>query len=223
MPKEKFLLVSLEESKAKRLAQVITNDTSRRILDHLAERQDATESQMAKDLGIPLPTVHYNLKALVDARLVEAKEFHYSPKGKEVLHYTLANRYIIIAPKGAAAGIRDKLKSLLPAVGIVGAVGYAYQLLSRSALAREAGTASAKMAAEAAPMIAGEAERYAADAAMEEAPQMALRAADAAPAMTLPDPATTAEPNYALWLVAGAAAVVVLYLLIDALRKRWRG
>src|SRR3989338_2632688 len=124
---EKFLLVSLEEAKAKELAQVITNDTSRRILDYLAEQADATETKIAKDLAIPLPTVHYNLKQLVTTKLVQAKEFHYSQKGKEVLHYSIANKYIIIAPKGAAVGIKDKLKSLLPAITLVGAIGFAYQ------------------------------------------------------------------------------------------------
>ena len=209
MAQSKFLLVSLEESKAKELAQVLSNDTSRRILDYLAERHDASESQMAKELDMPMPTVHYNLKHLVEAKLVQAKEFHYSEKGKEVLHYSLANRYIIIAPKSSALGIRDKLKSLLPALTIVGAIGFAYQYLTKTTGQLAVGTAEKAMAA--APM----AEEAAADGAM------ALRAAPALAAAP-PLPMPLSEPNYALWLLIGAAAVIICYLLIEALRNRWR-
>jgi len=35
---EKFLLVSLNEDKAKKLAQIISNDTCRKIIDFLAEK-----------------------------------------------------------------------------------------------------------------------------------------------------------------------------------------
>src|SRR3989344_3588410 len=111
MAKEKFLLVSLKEDKAKKLAQVISNDTSRKILDYLAEKE-ATESDLAKTLEVPISTIHYNLKALMDAGIIEVEEFHYSQKGKEVNHYKLANKYIIIAPKGTY-GIKEKLKSIL--------------------------------------------------------------------------------------------------------------
>ncbi|MBR9698992.1 helix-turn-helix transcriptional regulator [Candidatus Woesearchaeota archaeon] len=112
MAKEKFLLVSLKEDESKRLAQVMANDTSRKILDYLADKE-ATESELSKKLKVPISTVHYNLQALVKGKLVEAEEFHYSKKGKEVMHYTLANKYIIIAPK-STFGLKQKLRSILP-------------------------------------------------------------------------------------------------------------
>ena len=91
MAKNSFLLVSLKEDKAKELAQVISNASCRKILDYLAEKEDATETELAKKLGIPISTVHYNLKHLVKGGLVIVDEFHYSEKGKEVNHYKLAN------------------------------------------------------------------------------------------------------------------------------------
>ena len=100
MTKKSFLLVSLKEDKAKKLAEVISNKTCRKILDYLADKKDATESAIAKDLNIPISTVHYNMKALMTARLVKSDEYHYSEKGKEVSHYRLANQYVIIAPEG---------------------------------------------------------------------------------------------------------------------------
>ena len=113
MSKTSFLLVSLKEDKAKELAQVISNESCRKILDYLADKEDATETELAKALGIPISTVHYNLKHLVNGGLVSVEEFHYSEKGKEVNHYKLANKYIIIAPK-TTYGIKEKLKSILP-------------------------------------------------------------------------------------------------------------
>src|SRR3989339_352498 len=112
MAKQSFLLVSLQEDKAKKLAQVVTNDSCRKILDYLADKE-ATETDLAEKLGLPMSTVHYNLSQLVGTGLIIADEFHYSKKGKEVNHYKLANKYIIIAPK-STFGIKEKLKSILP-------------------------------------------------------------------------------------------------------------
>jgi DNA-binding transcriptional ArsR family regulator len=116
MAKEKFILVSLKEDESKKLAQIVSNDTSRKILDYLADKE-ATESELSEKLEIPISTVHYNLQALVKGKMVEADEYHYSEKGKEVLHYKLANKYIIIAPK-STFGIKEKLKNILP-VGLI--------------------------------------------------------------------------------------------------------
>lgn len=108
-----FLLLSLSDRKAQKLAHVLNNDTGKRILDYLSEK-DGTESEIAAALDIPLPTVHYNLKQLMEAKLVDWKHYHYSEKGKEVKHYTLANKYIIIAPKDEKKSFAEKLKQFLP-------------------------------------------------------------------------------------------------------------
>jgi DNA-binding transcriptional ArsR family regulator len=112
--REPFLLVSLDEEKAKKLAQVISNETCTKLLNHLAQKHESTETDIANDLKLPLSTVHYNLKQLVEAKLVVADEYHYSEKGREVLHYKLANRYIIIAPAEEKESFLSKLKGFLP-------------------------------------------------------------------------------------------------------------
>jgi len=118
MPEDPFLLVSLEESESRELAKVISNKTSRKILD-LLSKKDATETQIAKELKVPLSTIHYNLQHLLKANLVKVDEFHYSEKGKEVNHYSLANKLIIIAPKKTTREtFMQKLKGILP-VGII--------------------------------------------------------------------------------------------------------
>src|SRR3989338_6711280 len=121
MAKQSFLLVSLKEEKARELAQVISNDSCRRILDYLSEREDSTESELAQKLNVPISTVHYNLQHLMKAGIVTVEEFHYSEKGKEVNHYKLANKYIIIAPK-TTYGIKEKLKAIFP-VSLLALIG----------------------------------------------------------------------------------------------------
>jgi len=129
MTNKNFLLLSLEDSKTKKIANVVSNESCRKILDYLSKKE-ATESELSEKLQIPISTVHYNLQQLMETGLINTEEFHYSEKGREVLHYKLANKYIIIAPK-STYGIKEKLKSILP-VGLiaVGAAGL-IQLFSK--------------------------------------------------------------------------------------------
>lgn len=151
MAKESFVLVSLNEDKARKLGKVITNESCRKILDYLTSKE-ATETEIAKKLGIPISTVHYNLKHLSDAGLVIVDEFHYSAKGKEVNHYKLANKYIIIVPK-STFGIKERLKSVLPVALLVGASALAIQFV-RMGTQRATFGAVKEMAAEAVPTAA---------------------------------------------------------------------
>ena len=130
MAKQSFLLVSLQEDKAKKLAQVVSNESCRKILDYLAEKE-STETELAKNLQLPISTVHYNLKQLVNAGLVSSEEFHYSKKGKEVSHYKLANKYIIIVQK-STFGLKEKLKSLLPILLVASGAALAINLFSKN-------------------------------------------------------------------------------------------
>lgn len=132
MASRNFLLVSLEESKAKQLAQIVSSSVCRKILDHLsAKGSHATEMEISRELSIPLSTVHYNLKQLLQSGIVKAEEFHYSKKGREVLHYSLANKYIIIAPTAAdTEGLASKLKKILPVLLVVAGAGAVIKLFS---------------------------------------------------------------------------------------------
>ena len=115
--KDKFVLVNLRE--AKDLAKVISNDTSRKILDYLSEK-DGSESEISRILGIPISTVHYNIKQLVRVGLVKVEEFEYSEKGREVNFYKLAKKMIIIAPDDVKVFKKDIAK-ILP-VGLIGVI-----------------------------------------------------------------------------------------------------
>ena len=115
MAEESFLMVSLEEEKSKKLAQVLSNDTARKILDILSKQELMTETEVAKELKIPLSTAHYNLSLLVKSDLINNDHYTYSEKGKKIIHYQLSNKYVIIAPKKSSK-IFEKLKDFLPIV-----------------------------------------------------------------------------------------------------------
>ncbi|NJL43964.1 MAG: helix-turn-helix transcriptional regulator [Nitrosarchaeum sp.] len=115
MAESSFVLVDLKDDQTKKLAQVISNDTCRRILDSLAGGT-LTETEIARKTSIPLSTVHYNLNLLKQAKLVRADEFHYSEKGKEVLHYALENKFIVIAPRQDKS-LMERFKGLFAVLG----------------------------------------------------------------------------------------------------------
>jgi DNA-binding transcriptional ArsR family regulator len=230
MAKDPFLLVSLEEKESKALAQVMSNDTARKILDVLSKEESSTESDMAKKLKLPLSTVHYNFQALVKANLVKSEEFHYSEKGKEVNHYSLANKLIIIAPKSVRTeSFRDKLRSILPISIIVLAVGAVIEIFNR--LMIKAG--SAKLMA-AAPLMAdyatrgsGVAEKAIAPAVEEGAGLLMTAASQAAENITENITQNITEPivqpiiqvvqqtpptNIALWFLIGAGFTIIVLI-----------
>ena len=203
--KNNFLLVDLNEKKTKKLAETITSDTSRKILNYLAEKEHDTETNIAQELKIPISTVHYHLQKLTEASLIIAEEFHYSKKGREINHYKLANKYIIIAPR-KVSGLRQALKNVLP-VGII-ALGISAVIKIMSSFTSRTGSFAAESLQKTAPML-------------EQAVMM-----DAAPLAQeiggncLPQ-ITTSQPDIALWFLVGSLSAIVIYLLIIII-KEWR-
>ncbi len=234
MTKKSFLLVSLKENKAKKLAEVISNKTCRKILDYLSDKKDATESSISKDLKIPISTVHYNMKALMTARLVKSDEYHYSEKGKEVSHYYLANQCVIIAPEGDTHAIREKLKSIIPTALIMGFVAGVIKMFSStfSETTRADTALMMKNAGEgvygaATPMVAPMMEEAAYEVAQDATVEIARNSADEAVRTAAPEVVhRTVElshaPEIALWFFIGAVAGVGVYILVDYIVTRIR-
>ncbi len=201
MPKSNFLLVDLNEAKTKKLAETITSDTSRKILNYLADKEHDTEQNVSNFLKLPISTVHYHLQKLTEAKLVEIQEFHYSVKGREVNHYQLANKYIIIAP-GKVSGLKQKLKGLLPAALAAAGISAVIKVIQSNNL-----SSTAKIAAEAGPEIA-----RALDSTVQPA-QSTLEASL---------PTIALAPDLALWFLIGSIAALALYLLIEIIREKFK-
>ncbi len=199
MAKKNFILLSMEDDKIKKISNVISNESCRKILDYLADRE-ATETELAEKLQIPISTVHYNLQQLMETGLVSAEEYHYSPKGKEVNHYRLANKYIIIAPK-KTYGIKEKLRSILPVALIAAGAAGIIQLVQKFPATRT--FAAQDMLAKS--MIA--------EREIASAPAMA-QAADAVQIVVSP-----LWKNIALWFFIGAVFALLVYFMISWYRR----
>ncbi|MFP4118455.1 MAG: ArsR/SmtB family transcription factor [Candidatus Woesearchaeota archaeon] len=118
----RFEVLELED--ASRLAKTLSSPTCKKILDHLENKEQATASELSSALDIALSTVHYHLKALSRTGIVDDSSFHYSEKGKEVIHYTLRDKAIIIIPRknSASSTLRKQLQSLAPGILTVAAL-----------------------------------------------------------------------------------------------------
>jgi DNA-binding transcriptional ArsR family regulator len=196
-----FLLISLDEKKSKKIAEAINNETSRKILDHLAKKE-CTETDLSKELDIPISTIHYNLRQLMEANLVIVDEFHYSSKGKEVNHYKLANKYIIIAPKGSDNRFMEALNKILPLTIITAITG---GILTIFGFLNSLG---ANMAA-----------KSTADAA----PRLMVASSEATGAIA-PQALEVSRPflqsNAVAWFLIGAVSIIIIYFLYEVVKRR---
>lgn len=202
MSKSNFLLVDLSDNKTKKLAETITSETSRKILNHLADKEES-EANLAQELSLPISTVHYHLQKLQEAGLVKVEEFHYSQKGREVNHYKLANKYIIIAPQ-KVSGLREKLKGILP-IGFI--------VLGISAIIAFIGSFSQRINMTSAPI-------------QDSVETMTLKAApladSASYAVDGPLGGTPYFPwdSIALWFLIGGISAILIYIVYQWVRNK---
>jgi DNA-binding transcriptional ArsR family regulator len=200
-----FLLISLEEKKAKKIAEAINNETGRKILDQLSKKE-STESELAKELDIPISTIHYNLKQLMEANLVIVDEFHYSSKGKEVNHYKLANKYIIIAPKQSDNRFMEALQKIIP-LGIITAVAGGLLTVSRFVNSGATNSMAKSAGIEAAPGLMAE----------SSGGMMATPTA-------MPQVANISRPflqsGMITWFFIGALSIIIIYFLYEVVKRR---
>ncbi|MBI2498871.1 helix-turn-helix domain-containing protein [Candidatus Woesearchaeota archaeon] len=196
---DKFIMVSLEEEKAKKLAEVISNDTARKILDYLSEKNEATASEISKDLNVPISTVDYNMKNLIENGLVESKEFRWSPKGRQMDIYKLANKHIIISTKKSSI-LKEKLKDvfimLILGIGAAGLINYFYKPFA---------VVSSTVVNNVNEQVV---ESTSAGAMMKVAPEVAPQAMqEIISKINL--------PNVALWFLLGVTFSILIYLIVN--------
>lgn len=236
MTKNNFLLLSLDDEKTKNIANVVSNKSCKKILDYLAENDDVTESQVAKDLNLAISTVHYNLKQLIESGLVLSDEFHYSKKGREVSHYKLANKVIIIAPK-KEKNFSEVLKNFFAITGIsAGVAGVIHFFQKRTMFSAVESANFASYAADdgmlgagarSMPKIAMDTAEVAMDEVVEEvATEAVLAATPQAPEAMLATPPdvwtapVASEPNAAIWFLIGGVTAGVAYLIVALIQRK---
>lgn len=111
MKKENFILVSLDDPNSDKIAKVLSSKTSKRILEYLEENPKKSQQDISEGLKIPLNTLEYNLKQLLEAKLIEkSTNFFWSRKGKKICLYEISNKSIIFSTK--KSNILSELKSI---------------------------------------------------------------------------------------------------------------
>jgi len=194
-----FMMVSIKDSKL--VADALSNKTVQKILKYLTENEEATESELAEKLEIPLPTVHYNIQQLKKANLIKSKEFFWSKKGKKMKIFTLAKKFIIIS-QDSSENTLSKLKSLLPVtiLSFVGAgIVHFYQ---KSQLITD--------------NILGGAETISRDTLTETVGKALPMGETPTKIVSV----VTAEPNLALWFLTGSLFAIILVLAFNLIKKK---
>ncbi len=116
---KKYIMLALDDEKSKAVAGVLGNKTCKKIIDLLINKEELSEKEIADSLNLPINTVEYNLKKLLDAGLIEkTKNFFWSKKGRKISMYKLSHKSIVISPK--FSNITSKVKSLALIAGISG-------------------------------------------------------------------------------------------------------
>jgi len=120
---DKFVLVLLSDKKSKKIAEIISNETARKILDYLGEKNKISPIELSKKLNVPISTITYNLKLLSEHGLIVKEDEVWSDKGRKVSLYSIAKKMILIVPKGF--DWKNSLKKILPVflLGTLATVG----------------------------------------------------------------------------------------------------
>lgn len=108
---DKIEIVSTEDKKLKEIGEILSSDTSRKILMILFN-QSMTANEIAQKTEISLPLVIYHLKKMQEANVVKITNIGKNTKSHEMKYYTVDKFAIVILPKEMSSSAK-KSKSLL--------------------------------------------------------------------------------------------------------------
>lgn len=93
---EKLLILQLSED-CKRIARLLSNETSIRILN-LLYKKAMSAGDLAEELQVRLNTLKYNLDSLLEVGLIRVRQIKWSRKGRKVNIYEAVDKVIILLP-----------------------------------------------------------------------------------------------------------------------------
>ena len=106
--------MNMDDERSGKVASVLNNKTSKKILEYLTDNSETSEEDISKDLKMPINTVEYNLKKLLETGLIKkSKKFFWSKRGKKINLYEVSNKHIVISPKSTKPSM-SILKTILP-------------------------------------------------------------------------------------------------------------
>jgi DNA-binding transcriptional ArsR family regulator len=111
-----YVSLDLNDPRMKHISEIFGSESCKKILNLLAERE-LTETEISKELKMPLNSIDYNIKKLVQAGLIESGGHWWSIKGKKMPSYRVSDKKIIISPKRMSSSVL-----LVPALLIGGLI-----------------------------------------------------------------------------------------------------
>ena len=120
-------IISTHDEKAKIVGEILSNDTSRKILNLLSGNNEKTLNQIAQETGLSLSLVTHHIKRMQSVQIVQVTKIGRSVKGQKMNYYSATNQSFLITPsKEPTNSIRSSLKkfSRFAAIGMAGIVSW---------------------------------------------------------------------------------------------------
>ena len=109
---------------SRKLTQVLSNETSLKILELLGKKS-MSATNIAEELNLPLTTVKYNLDSLVESDLIKVKQIKWSQKGRQVKIYESVEKLIVLVPSRNSIDKLSIISLLQKYMGVIGAAFFA--------------------------------------------------------------------------------------------------
>lgn len=128
---EKIEILSTNDEKIKLLGELLTNDSSRAILNLIFE-QDMTALDIAKKTGLSLELVRYHIQKMLDIGMTNISKIEKNTREQEMKYYRVTKIVVIVLPQQISEKAK-KSKSLInslnriyrfAAIGIAGLVSW---------------------------------------------------------------------------------------------------
>lgn len=203
-------ILSTEDEKLKAVGEILSSDSSRKILK-LLFNQSLTANQIAQKTELSLPLVIHHLKKMQSAQVVKITNVGKNTKAHDMKYYTIDKFAIVILPS-AMSNPAKKSKSLfnsftrLHRLATLGGAAVAAWFSSQFLQRNDTITQSMEMAA---------------DTATEGAKESMMRAVPEA--MEAPVESLVPEPQITiLWSVITVMSVIVTGLIIELIIRQKR-
>ncbi|MFH1802330.1 MAG: ArsR family transcriptional regulator [archaeon] len=205
------IMIDLDDERSEKITEILSNKTARKILQSLAEGEKCG-SDLAGELKIPLNTVSYNLKKLIEAGLIEkSKKFFWSMKGKKMDYYRVSNKKIVIMPKRMVRGV-------LPAVIVAGAVALGIRAWTRIQI--QSGKLVNTFVEDEAASFGESAARATGGWDAAAVPQALMDGSKGIEGLCANDVILGIAQSAWLWFLVGALTALLVYLVWNLWRKR---
>lgn len=119
----------LDSEDAGELLSSLASETARSVLTTLHE-EPATASEVADRVDTSLQNARHHLNNLQESGLVRVADTRYSSKGREMNVYAPGkDPMVVFVGREGSTGVFDRLKGLLPALGLLAVASLLVQLL----------------------------------------------------------------------------------------------